>query len=123
MHKSRAELITGNMRDDFDRLAECDWIIEAVERLDIKKDLYKRLDAVISADCVVTSNTSTIPISLLVEDMPKATAAALPSHIISTCALYAAAGTGARQRHRVKASWRGWLITMTAFSARVLSLP
>ena len=40
MHKSRAELITcGNMRDDFDRLAECDWIIEAVvERLDIKKD-------------------------------------------------------------------------------------
>ena len=73
MHKSRAELITcGNMRDDFDRLAECDWIIEAVvERLDIKKDLYKRLDAVISADCVVTSNTSTIPISLLVEDMPE----------------------------------------------------
>ena len=73
MHKSRAELITcGNMRDDFGRLAECDWIIEAVvERLDIKKDLYRRLDAVISADCVVTSNTSTIPISLLVEDMPE----------------------------------------------------
>ncbi|MGC6484817.1 MAG: 3-hydroxyacyl-CoA dehydrogenase NAD-binding domain-containing protein [Candidatus Puniceispirillales bacterium] len=73
MHKSRAELITcGNMRDDFNRLAECDWIIEAVvERLDIKKDLYKRLDAVIRDDCVVTSNTSTIPISLLVEDMPE----------------------------------------------------
>ena len=71
MHKTRADLIkTGNTRDDFDQLAECDWIIEAVvERLDIKKDLYKRLDAVISADCVVTSNTSTIPIRLLVEDM------------------------------------------------------
>lgn len=74
MHKSRAELITcGNMRDDWDRLADCDWIIEAVvERLDIKKGLYKRLDEVIKPDCVVTSNTSTIPISLLVEDMPTA---------------------------------------------------
>ena len=74
MHKSRADLIkTGNTRDDFAALADCDWIIEAVvERLDIKKDLYKRLDDVISPDCVVTSNTSTIPIRLLVEDMPTA---------------------------------------------------
>ncbi|MCE2517006.1 MAG: enoyl-CoA hydratase/isomerase family protein [Alphaproteobacteria bacterium] len=74
MHKSRAELITtGNTRDDFDKLAQCDWIIEAVvERLDIKKDLYQRLDDVISPDCVVTSNTSTIPIRLLVEDMNEA---------------------------------------------------
>ena len=73
MHKTRADLIeAGNTRDDFDRLAECDWIIEAVvERLDIKKDLYQRLNDVISDDCVVTSNTSTIPIRLLVEDMPK----------------------------------------------------
>ena len=72
MDKKRAELIEcGNTRDDFDRLAQCDWIIEAVvERLDIKKELYKRLDSVIRPDCVVTSNTSTIPISLLVEDMP-----------------------------------------------------
>ena len=31
MHKTRADLIkTGNTRDDFDQLAECDWIIEAV---------------------------------------------------------------------------------------------
>lgn len=74
VNKKRADLIElGNIRDDFDKLAECDWIVEAVvERLDIKKDLYKRLDAVISNDCVVTSNTSTIPISLLVEDMPTA---------------------------------------------------
>jgi 3-hydroxyacyl-CoA dehydrogenase len=71
MHKSRVEMIDiGNTRDDFSKLAQCDWIIEAVvERLDIKKDLYQRLDDVISPDCVVTSNTSTIPIRLLVEDM------------------------------------------------------
>jgi len=73
MHKSRADKITiGNIRDDFGKLAECDWIIEAVvERLDIKKDLYARLDSVIRDDCVVTSNTSTIPIRLLVEEMPQ----------------------------------------------------
>lgn len=74
MHKSRADLIeVGNTEDDFHKLAKCDWIVEAVvERLDIKKALYKRLNTVISDDCVVTSNTSTIPISVLVEDMPTA---------------------------------------------------
>ena len=72
VHKSRIDLIEiGNIRDDFDRLADYDWIVEAVvERLDIKKDLYKRLNEVIDTECVVTSNTSTIPISLLIEDMP-----------------------------------------------------
>ena len=71
MHKKRSTLITtGNLRDDFDKLADCDWIIEAVvERLDIKKALYQRLDETISPDCIVTSNTSTIPIRLLIEDM------------------------------------------------------
>ncbi len=74
VNKKRADLIElGNIRDDFDKLAECDWIVEAiVERLDIKKDFYARLNTVISDDCIVTSNTSTIPISLLVEDMPVA---------------------------------------------------
>jgi len=72
VNKKRIDLIElGNIRDDFDKLAECDWIVEAiVERLDIKKDLYTRLNNTISNDCIVTSNTSTIPISLLVEDMP-----------------------------------------------------
>lgn len=70
---SNVDLIeTGTIDGDFDKLAECDWIVEAiVERLDIKRDLYKRLDAVISDTCIVTSNTSTIPISLLVAEMPK----------------------------------------------------
>ena len=72
MHKCNAgSITTGTISDDFDKLADCDWIIEAVvERLDIKKDLYARLHATIGPDCIVSSNTSTIPISLLVEDMP-----------------------------------------------------
>ena len=72
MHKSYVDRITpGIIDDDFDKLADCDWIIEAVvERLDIKKALYQRLHDIIRADCIVSSNTSTIPIRLLVEDMP-----------------------------------------------------
>jgi len=66
-------IAAGNIRDNFDQLAEMDWIVEAiVERLDIKQDLYQRLNATISKRCIVTSNTSTIPIKLLVEGMPEA---------------------------------------------------
>ena len=69
--RNAGSITTGTISDDFDKLADCDWIIEAVvERLDIKKDLYARLHATIGPDCIVSSNTSTIPISLLVEDMP-----------------------------------------------------
>ncbi|MEP1230546.1 MAG: 3-hydroxyacyl-CoA dehydrogenase/enoyl-CoA hydratase family protein [Litorimonas sp.] len=65
-----ARITVGNIRDDFDKLAQCDWIAEAIlERLDLKKDLYKKLDAVCKDDAIITSNTSTIPIKLLTEDM------------------------------------------------------
>ena len=72
MHKRYVKRITpGTIDKDFYKLAECDWIIEAVvERLDVKKALYKRLYDIIDAECIVSSNTSTIPIHLLVEDMP-----------------------------------------------------
>ncbi|MGB1036437.1 MAG: 3-hydroxyacyl-CoA dehydrogenase NAD-binding domain-containing protein, partial [Candidatus Puniceispirillales bacterium] len=71
--KSCADRIkTGNIRDDMAKLANADWIIEAVvERLDIKKALYKQLAEVIPDHAVVTSNTSTIPIRVLIEDMDK----------------------------------------------------
>ena len=73
MHKNKSKLIhVGNIRDDFHKLSKCDLIIEAVvERLEIKKELYKKIDGVVDESCVITSNTSTIPIKLLVEDMPQ----------------------------------------------------
>jgi len=73
MYPKVAERITvGNTRDDFATLAEADWIIEAVvERLDIKRELYHRLEQTVSDTCIVTSNTSTIPISLLVETLSR----------------------------------------------------
>ena len=90
MHKKRAQLITtGTIDDDFDKLADCDLVIEAViEQLPVKQALYKRLHQTISPNCIVTSNTSTIPISLLIAEMPLILPAGLQSHIISIrCAL------------------------------------
>jgi 3-hydroxyacyl-CoA dehydrogenase len=71
-HEDNLSRITiGNIEDDIDKLIDVDWIAEAiVERLDLKKALYKKIDAVRKSGSIVSSNTSTIPISLLVEDMP-----------------------------------------------------
>ena len=73
LHKDLVRHITtGNIEDDFDKIAAADWIAEAVvERLDVKKALYRQIDAVRKPGSIVSSNTSTIPISLLVEDMPE----------------------------------------------------
>ena len=71
--EAQARIHLGNTRDDFHQLADCDWIAEAVvERLDIKQDLYRRIEAVTSDDVIITSNTSTIPISLLTQGMSAA---------------------------------------------------
>jgi len=71
-HRDNLERIAiGNIEDDLEKLADVDWIAEAiVERLDVKKALYKQIDAVRKPGSIVSSNTSTIPIALLVEDMP-----------------------------------------------------
>jgi len=74
LHNDKLKHITiGNIEDDMAKLADVDWIAEAVvERLDIKKALYEKIDAVRKDGSIVSSNTSTIPISLLVADMPMA---------------------------------------------------
>jgi 3-hydroxyacyl-CoA dehydrogenase len=72
-HPSKAALVTpGNVEDDMQKLAACDWIIEAVvEKLDIKQSLYQRIDAVRKPGSVVSSNTSTLPLHLLVKGFPE----------------------------------------------------
>ena len=63
----------GNLEDDLHRLAECDWIIEAVvEDLGAKRALYGRVDAVRKPGSVVSSNTSTIPLRALVSKQSEA---------------------------------------------------
>lgn len=68
--KDRADLITiGNVEDDFDKLADVDWIIEVIiEQLQPKKDLMARIEAVRKPGCIISSNTSGIPIHQIAED-------------------------------------------------------
>ena len=74
MHPDYAARITaGNVEDHLDRVGDCDWIAEAiVERIDVKRDLYDALDRVRRPGSVVSSNTSTLPLSLLTERMSEA---------------------------------------------------
>jgi len=71
MHKNNARLITpGNIEDHLHLLTDADWVIEAViEHPQIKKSLYQKLESVCRKDCLISSNTSTLPLSLLAEDM------------------------------------------------------
>jgi len=70
--RNRRHVTTGNLEDDLGLLANADWIIEAVlERLDVKRDLYKKVDAVRRPGSIVSSNTSTIPLASLLEEMPE----------------------------------------------------
>lgn len=64
MSTAAAKLVeTGNIEDDLGKVAECDWIIEAiVERLDLKQQLYEKLEAVRRPGSAISSNTSTIPL-------------------------------------------------------------
>lgn len=69
MHEKNARLVTPcNLEDDLGKLADVDWVIEAViERLDIKHDVYSKIDKHSRKDTIVSSNTSTIPLAELVK--------------------------------------------------------
>ena len=52
--------------EDYDFLKDCKVIIECtLENIDIKKSVYNKIEAVISSEAILTSNTSAIPISIL----------------------------------------------------------
>ena len=60
----------GNTTDNLDLMGDADWIIEVVvERLDIKKNMLKQIEAHAKADAIITSNTSGVSITKIVEDM------------------------------------------------------
>ena len=71
MQKKDIGLISiGNLEDDFDQLADCDWIVEVVvENLKVKQDLFARIDKVRKAGTVVSSNTSGIPLKAMSEGL------------------------------------------------------
>src|SRR6202011_5786109 len=66
---SLSRLVTvGNFDDDLKRLAEVDWIIEAVvENLEIKRSLLKRVGAIRKPGTIVTTNTSGLPVAKIAD--------------------------------------------------------
>ena len=73
MHPRNLERIEpGNIDDHLPKIAGFDWIIEAVvELLDVKRDLYARIEGLRGPGSVVSSNTSTLPLADLTEGLPK----------------------------------------------------
>ncbi len=68
-HQKFAQRIsTGNLEDDISKVGQVDWIIEVVvERLDIKKIVFEKLDKHRKPGTLITSNTSGIPIKYMSE--------------------------------------------------------
>ncbi len=71
MQKKDVDRITiGNLEDDFDKIADCDWIVEVVvENLKIKQDLFKRIETVRKAGTIISSNTSGLPLKAMSEGL------------------------------------------------------
>ena len=71
VEKNKAELIkVGNIEDDFNEVAEADWVVEAVvERIDIKHNIYDKIQTTRKNNSIISSNTSTIPLKILSANM------------------------------------------------------
>jgi len=69
MEPALARLVTvGNFEDDLKKLADVDWIIEAViENLDIKRALLRKVEAVRKPGTIITTNTSGLPVGKIAE--------------------------------------------------------
>jgi 3-hydroxyacyl-CoA dehydrogenase len=69
MDATLARLVTvGNFEDDLKKLAEVDWIIEAVvENLEIKRALLRKVETVRQPGTIITTNTSGLPVGKIAE--------------------------------------------------------
>ena len=70
MDASLARLVTvGNFEDDLKKLADVDWIIEAVvENLELKRALLKKVEAIRKPGTIITTNTSGLPVGKIAEE-------------------------------------------------------
>ena len=61
-----SRILVGNLEDDFEKINDVDWILEVVlERLDIKRLIFEKVQKYRKPGSIVSSNTSSIPISQL----------------------------------------------------------
>ena len=82
IHKSKPPLLIdkskinnikiGNISDNFNVVGDADWIVEAVvERIDIKHEIYEKIFKSRKDGAIVSSNTSSIPIKVLSQNLDK----------------------------------------------------
>ncbi len=63
-----SRVTTGNFDDDMEKISDSDWIIEVVvERLDIKKEVFTKIEKYRKPGSLITSNTSGIPIHMMLD--------------------------------------------------------
>ncbi|CAM3558994.1 3-hydroxyacyl-CoA dehydrogenase/enoyl-CoA hydratase family protein [Paenibacillus lupini] len=68
-----ARITAGNLEDHLTALSEVDWIVEAVvERLDVKRSLFEKVESVWKPGTLVTSNTSGLSVAEMVEGRSEA---------------------------------------------------
>ncbi|TFH42528.1 MAG: 3-hydroxyacyl-CoA dehydrogenase family protein, partial [Chrysiogenales bacterium] len=69
-----SKLVTvGNLEDDFDKLAECDWIVEVVvENLKIKQELFTKIEKIMKKGAIISTNTSGLPLNQIAQGRGKA---------------------------------------------------
>lgn len=68
VNRYASRITTGNFDDDLEKIGDYDWVIEVVvERLDIKQQLFERVEKYRRAGTLITSNTSGIPIKMMTQ--------------------------------------------------------
>ena len=110
MSKAAAKLVeTGNIEDHLDKVAECDWVVEAIiERLDLKQALYQRLDKVRRPGTAISSQHLHHPAGQPDRGHVGGVQARLPDHpLVQPAALHAPAGGRHLSRHRCGARRQG----------------
>lgn len=71
LQKFARAITAANIDDDLDRLRQADWIVEAVsEDLATKQGVYRKIAQAITPNTIISSNTSTLPLTKLTEGLP-----------------------------------------------------
>lgn len=69
---SKQFITLGNLDDDFEKLADVDWIIEVIiENLEIKQGLFKSIEKIRGENCIVSTNTSGLPVNAIAKGRSK----------------------------------------------------
>jgi 3-hydroxyacyl-CoA dehydrogenase len=62
--------ITSLAHLDYAAFADCDWVIEAVfEELKIKQEVFAKIEEVVSEDCILATNTSSLSVDAMAKTL------------------------------------------------------